>query len=155
MQFVGGIELAFEILEVGIFVVVVVVICRYEMPAWRRLAALVICMTVLAPVSGDYTLVHLLLPLALLGRDGLRGPRPWLIAGLFAVVLVPMSWIPYESALFSAHYLFNYSMLIYPVALLALLAVTLSSGVTVRDPALRKVRPARVVDKVRLGGRTS
>ena len=129
LQSISGFQLAVNILEVGIFLLVVVVICRHEMPAWTRLAALVICMTVFAPESHDYTLIHLFLPLALVGRDGLCCRRRWLIAGLFAAMLVPMSWIPYESAPLFAQLLLNYSIIIYPVILLALLAVVLSSGV--------------------------
>ena len=152
LQSIGGLQLAVKILEVGIFLVVVVVICHYEMPAWKRLAALVICMTVFAPESHDYTLIHLLLPLALLGRDGLCCRHRWLIAGLFAAMLVPMSWIPYESPFFSAQWLFNYSMIIYPVILLALLAVVLSSGVAAGAQTPTRAGPAQEVDAAQPDG---
>lgn len=138
VQSIVGFHFAFDILEVGILAVVVLRVCLYEMPAWKRLAALVICMTVLAPQSHDYTLVHLLLPLALIGRDGLRCPYRWPIAGLFAVLLVPMAWVPYQMPLLPPGSLLNFSMIIYPVVLLILLLVILSTGVTTRLPAWRE-----------------
>ena len=132
LQSTYGSRLALDILQVGIFAVVVLRVCLYDMPAWKRLAALVVCMTVLAPESRDYTLIHLLLPLALVGRDGWHCPHRWLIAALFSVMLVPMAWIPYQTPLLPAHSLLNFSMIIYPAALLALLAVMLSTGVTAK-----------------------
>lgn len=147
LQLVGGLQLAVIIFEVGIFLVVVLRVCLYEMPAWKRLAALVICMTVLAPESRDYTLIHLLLPLALFGRDGLRTPRGWLIAALFAVMLVPMAWIPYQTPLLPAHSLQNFSMIIYPAVLLTLLAVILTTGVTARLPARGEDGPREEVEQ--------
>jgi hypothetical protein len=134
VQSIYGFQLALHIFEAGLFVLVVVCCVAYDMPAWKRLAALVICMLVLPQESRDYTLIHLFLPLALIGRDGLQCPHRRLIAVLFGLVLVPMAWVPYRNALMPAGWPLNFSMIIYPVVLLALLAVILTTGVT------RKVR---------------
>ncbi len=134
IQSIAGFQLALHIFEVGLFVVVVICCAAYDMPPWKRLAALVICMLVLPQESHDYTMVHLFLPLALIGRDGLRCPHKRLIAVLFGLALVPMAWVPYRNALMPAGWPLNFSMIIYPVVLLALLAVILTTGVT------RKVR---------------
>ena len=141
---VSGFPMALDVLQIGIFVLVVLRVCLYEMPAWKRLGALVVCMTVLAPESRDYTLIHLFLPLALIGRDGFRCPHRWLIAALFGLLLVPMAWMPYQTGLLPTHARLNFSMIIYPSVLLALLAVMLATGVTARVPSLRRREsPAR------------
>ncbi len=136
---VGGFHLALDIFTVGVFAMVVLRVCLYEMPAWKRLAALVVCMIVLAPESRDYTLIHLFLPLALIGRDGFRCPHRWPIAALFGLLLVPMAWVPYQTRLLPPHSWLNFSMIIYPTVLLVLLLVILSTGVAAREPRRRAV----------------
>lgn len=141
LQSIVGFQLALHILELGIFVVVVICCVAYDMPAWKRLAALVICMLVLPQESHDYTMIHLFLPLALIGRDGLRCPHKRIIAVLFGLALVPMAWLPYQTALLPSGSLLNFSMIIYPLVLLTLLAVILTTGVTRKDRGMAVAAP--------------
>jgi hypothetical protein len=91
----------------------------YEVEPWCKLTALVICAIALPFESHDYTLVHLLLPLALLGAWGAKSTHGRLYAILFGLLLVPLDYVQFG-------FLVSYSSLAYSILLLVLLVAVLS-----------------------------
>jgi hypothetical protein len=101
-------------LAIAVFALVAVRLDRVRRPPWLGFTALLVCGMLLPYQGHDYTAVHLFLPLALLGARGLGVKRGTLIAVLFGLMLVPMS---YGVIVFDV----TASVLIYPVVLVALL----------------------------------
>lgn len=97
----------------------------YEMPEWKKLAALVICVIALPFESHDYAMIMLFLPLALAGAYGFRSPHARLVAVLFALTMIPLDYVQFRRMV-------SYSSLLYPIVLASLLIVILASGVTLR-----------------------
>jgi len=108
-------------LAVGIFVLVAARLLLYELAPWRKLTALIVCALLLPFESHDYTLVHLLLPLALLGALGVASRRGRLYAILFGLLLVPLDYVRFGITA-------SYSSALYPVLLSILLVAVLTDG---------------------------
>jgi hypothetical protein len=108
-------------LAVAVFLLVVVRMWDRPKPPWLGLTVLLACGFLLPYQSHDYTLIHLYLPLALIGLHGLQTRGGAAIAVVFGLLLVPMSYGVLRDDV-------TVSMIIYPVllAVLALMAMRLS-----------------------------
>jgi hypothetical protein len=120
---------AYTALALTVFALVVVRLVLYEVEAWRKLTALIICAIALPFESHDYTMVHLLLPLALLGAWGAKSERGRLYSVLFGLLLVPLDYVYFGFQV-------KYSSLAYAILLLSLLVSVLTDGVRVRTVPL-------------------
>jgi|GEM_PF-1042110 len=65
---------------------------RNTLAFWEKLALYVCAMNLLPFVSGDYKLIHLLLPLVFFVNEPKTGPRDTLCAVLFGLLLAPKSF---------------------------------------------------------------
>lgn len=116
----------YPVLAIGVFLLVAARLLLYDLAAWRKLAALIICALVLPFENHDYTLVHLYLPLALLGAWGVQSARGRLYAVLFGLLLVPLDYVRFSIAV-------SFSSLLYPVFLMVLLVAVLTDGAKRRE----------------------
>ena len=68
-------------------------ICGYllikEMPLWKKAASLVIMMILLTPVSADYKLLHLFIPVYLFVNEKEKNKGDLLFTILYALLLIP------------------------------------------------------------------
>lgn len=84
---------AYAVFALVTFLGLVLYVCFVERTPWKRVALLIIAMVLLPYESHDYTLVHLLVPMALF----VNAPRTkWdaIYALLFGLVMVPLDYAP-------------------------------------------------------------
>lgn len=121
---------AYLAVAAGVFLIVSVRVLFYDVEPWRKLTAMVVCAIFLPFESHDYTMVHLLLPLALFGAWGARTTRRGgLYAVLFGLLLVPLDYVQLGVDV-------SYSSLAYAVLLLILLVSALTDGARLRSTAV-------------------
>ena len=101
-------------LALSVFTVVALRLDKACRPPWLGFTALLVCGMLLPYQGHDYTAIHLFLPLALLGAHGVLVKRGKLIAVLFGLMLIPLSYgvIQFDVTV---------SVLIYPIVLATLL----------------------------------
>jgi len=114
----SALPMLWVLLAAAVFAFVAIRLDRAVRPPWLGLTALLVCGMLLPYQGHDYTAIHLFLPLALLGARGVEVKRGTLIAVLFGLMLVPMSYgfIAYDVTA---------SVMIYPFVLLALLVTVM------------------------------
>lgn len=93
---------------------------------WQKATALVACTLVLPYEAKDYTLIHLLLPLALFAGTWRTGRTVWVAATLFGLLLIPLDY--YYFIFWSSRSWVSSAALGYPVLLIGLIVVALWRG---------------------------
>lgn len=118
--------LAFTVLA---FLAVAAFIALVEKSYWKRIALIVLAMNLLPPVSADYKLLDLFIPLFLFLNAGAggRGDRAYCI--LFALLLVPKNFYPLHGSLISV------SVVLNPLLMSAFAALILRDGLAARRQA--------------------
>jgi hypothetical protein len=111
------------LMAVLILLVVVRRLARGGFRDWQKATALVACTLVLPFESGDYTLIHLMLPLALFAAVPAWGWRSAVTAAVFGVLMVPIDY--YYLRLWGQVSTVSISSLAYPVLLVGLIALAL------------------------------
>ena len=119
-----------------------------EKERWRRVVLAVGSAVLFPYVSADYTMLHLLLPLALFLAATKRSPRDLVYAALFAVPLIPLDYVYFEfpalmrPVLVELDHRDELSVALYPLAIAALMALIVAEGLTSdgRERARRKAR---------------
>jgi Glycosyltransferase family 87 len=131
----------YVLLALAVFSFVAVRLDKACRPPWLGFTALLVCGMLFPYQSHDYTGIHLFLPLALLGAHGVQVKRGTLVAVLFGLMLVPMSYgvIVMDTTV---------SVLIYPVVLATLLVTVVrvapARGVSACDDASETGRSLRL-----------
>jgi hypothetical protein len=123
------------VLAIGLFMLVVARLVLYEVEAWRKLTALVVCAVLLPFENHDYTLIHLFLPLALVGLWGVRSRRAWVYVVCFGLLLVPLDYVQFGNWV-------SWSSLAYAILLIVLLVAVLTDGARSRTVPLWKATPS-------------
>jgi hypothetical protein len=121
----------YSVFALAVFAMVTLRLVFYEVEAWRKLTALVVCAIALPFESHDYTMIHLLLPLALIGAWGAKTDRGKMYCVVFGLLLVPLDYVQFG-------FLVSYSSLAYAVLLLVLLVSVLTDRLQKRTVPLWK-----------------
>lgn len=81
-----------------IFVIVSIVIIKYNLLIWQKILLLTICINLCPYVSADYKLIHLYIPIALFVIEEKRTTNDLLYSILFGVMLIPKAyyWFMYD-----------------------------------------------------------
>ena len=108
------------------FLVVAAFIAFIEKTYWKRIALIVLTMDLLPPVSADYKLLDLFIPLFLFLNAGVRGQADRVYCVLFALLLVPKNFYPVHGSLISV------SVVLNPLLMSALAALIIRDGLAVR-----------------------
>ena len=106
---------AYVIVALLSFVALSAYVVFAERSDWKRVTLLVIAMLILPLESHDYTLIHLLIPIALF-VNSVRGRLDMVYAVLFGLLLIPLDYYIVINEVSSAAF-------IYPAALLAIVAM--------------------------------
>jgi hypothetical protein len=130
LQMMVHIPPLYLVAALGVFALVFLRLLLYDLEAWRKLTALIVCALLLPLESHDYTLVHLYLPLALVGAWGMRSSRGRLYAVVFGLLLVPLDYVRFGITA-------SWSTALYPVLLALLLVAVLTDGATRRRSWIR------------------
>ncbi len=130
LQMHSDLKQTYLVVALGIFALVVARLALYEMEPWRKFTAVLVCAIALPFESHDYTLVHLLLPLAMVGAWGVRSRRAVVYVAVFGLLLVPLDYVQYD-------YYVSYASLAYAVLLAVLLISVLTDGAVPRAAAAR------------------
>ena len=100
---------------------------------WQKATAIVACTLVLPFESMDYTLIHLYFPLTLFAIAAGRFRLKWVVAVLFALLLIPLDYYYFTFVFWRS--LVSTSSLIYPMCLLGLIVAALWCGDPGEDSA--------------------
>lgn len=109
-----------------LFGFVVYSLWRREYHEWARLTLVMACTTLLPFQSGDYTLIHLLIPLALFSCRPPEGRAGYVIAALFGLLFIPLDYFYFTFR--GLYWSVSISVFIYPVVLVLLTGWVLQTG---------------------------
>jgi hypothetical protein len=124
----------YVLLCAALFALISVRVLTTELAPWKSFTALLVAALVLPFQSNDYTLIHLLLPLALIGAYGAQSRHGRRTAILLALLLVPTA---YEVLIVDV----TSSVIVYPLVCVALLVTCLTT-----EPGTVWVRDAGAID---------
>jgi len=90
---------------------------------WKKVFLLLVCMLFLTPVSADYKLIYLLIPMFLFINSESKLKTDWIYAVLFGLMLIPKNYIQFF-ALDYNH--FNISVVLNPLILFVMSVIIVS-----------------------------
>jgi len=126
--FVGRISLPYNLVSLALLAGVGAYVVWIEKVYWKRIALLVCLMNLLPAVSGDYKLLHLLVPLYLFVNHGPAQRSDRLYVGLFGLLLIPKAYTHLE--VFPQA---NSGVLLNPLLMLVLIAAIVGEGLVAFD----------------------
>jgi hypothetical protein len=97
-----------------------------EKELWKQILLIIICAIIFMPVSGDYKLLHLYIPLWLFINAQNPSKTDLFYTILFGLILIPKSYIQVLNPLGYNH--FSISILLNPLILLAMLVIVVAEG---------------------------
>lgn len=125
----------YTLVATAIIVAIAFYVIKVEQHAWRKVALLVVAMVVLPYTSGDYTLIHLYLPMVLFLNADQTSESDTFYSWLFGLMLIPMSYYFFKPA---PHLLYvgndvAISVLVYPIVMTVFMFKIMSEGLRQRQ----------------------
>ena len=106
---------------------VIIYVIFVEKEFWKQVLLLIICTIIFTPVSGDYKLLHLYIPMWLFIKSENKSKSDWIYAILFGLILIPKNYLQFIEPSVPNSF-FSISIVIDPLILTIMLVMIIKEG---------------------------
>lgn len=128
----------YSVITILILFLIIIYTIFIEKIYWKRVALLILSLLLMSPVSADYKLLHIFIPLYLFLNETVSSETDWIYLILFSLLLIPKSYYFQPGTEISSNVGLN------PLIMIGIIVLIIKEGFFhLRRPAFKKIGPKK------------